>query len=107
MPATRRARSGTRTSVLGLPDVHGVEQRVAPELARRHGDQVLGMDRRDDALPTAILTAIEALDARASPALDQQPTYRLASEHDGVVRFQIATQGDAQHAGSSPGDRAA
>src|SRR5207244_11154874 len=66
--------------VLGLPDVHGVEQRVAPELARRHGDQVLGMDRRDDALPTAILAAIYARGARGGPAVGSEPHYPLREE---------------------------
>src|ERR1700730_7153852 len=80
-----------------LPHGHTCWQRVAPELARRHLQEVLDVNGGDHSLICPVLAAVRALHAHAFAVLDDELRYWLAGQDDAIVRLNDAPKCHAQH----------
>ena len=72
---------------LAFPRVHTVEEVVAPQIFRRHVDELLDVDRGQHGFLAAIRTAVGAFDAHAFAALHDQARDRLVGENHAIVRL--------------------
>ena len=70
-----------------FPRVHAVDEILAPQFARRHVDQVLDMDCREDCLFRAIRAPVFAFHARAFPVFHDQPFDPLVGQNHAAMRF--------------------
>src|SRR6266852_1357612 len=74
------------------PGVHGVDEILRPQIARRHIDKVLDVNRRDHCLVRTIRTAVRAFDACALAAFHDKLRHPFARQDDSAVGLDAAYQ---------------